>query len=155
MSVCAYMALVVLLRISGKRTLTKMNAFDFVITVAFGSTLATIILSKQTALIEGITALGMLVLLQFCITWLSVRFKTFSDLVKNQPRLLYYHGEFLEKNMKDERVTKAEMLAVLRENSMADITDAEAIVLETSGKLAVIKKGDSANNTTLSGIPKQ
>jgi len=43
--VLAYVMLIVLLRVCGKRTLSKMNAFDFVVTVAMGSTLATILLS--------------------------------------------------------------------------------------------------------------
>ncbi|MFN2441460.1 MAG: DUF421 domain-containing protein, partial [Thermoanaerobaculia bacterium] len=52
-SILAYVALVLFLRVSGKRTLTKLNAFDLVVTVALGSTLATIILSKDVALAEG------------------------------------------------------------------------------------------------------
>ncbi len=64
----AYGALMVLLRVSGKRTLTKLNAFDLVITVALGSTLATIVLSKDVALAEGVLALGLLAGLQFAIT---------------------------------------------------------------------------------------
>ncbi|RPI86275.1 MAG: DUF421 domain-containing protein [Chloroflexi bacterium] len=51
--VLAYIGLVVLLLVSGKRTLSKMNSFDFVITVALGSTLATVLLSKDVALAEG------------------------------------------------------------------------------------------------------
>jgi uncharacterized membrane protein YcaP (DUF421 family) len=47
LAVCAYALLIFLLRITGKRTLSKMNAFDFVVTVALGSTLATILLSKD------------------------------------------------------------------------------------------------------------
>ena len=58
--VSAYAALVFLLRISGKRTLSKMNAFDLVVTVALGSTLATILLSKDVALAEGLLALALL-----------------------------------------------------------------------------------------------
>jgi uncharacterized membrane protein YcaP (DUF421 family) len=54
--VLAYAALVVLLRISGKRTLAKMNAFDLVVTVALGSTLATILLSKEVSLASGVAA---------------------------------------------------------------------------------------------------
>jgi uncharacterized membrane protein YcaP (DUF421 family) len=57
----AYVSLVAILRISGKRTLTKFNAFDFVVTVALGSTLATVLLSKSTSLAEGIVALALLV----------------------------------------------------------------------------------------------
>jgi uncharacterized membrane protein YcaP (DUF421 family) len=55
--VLAYVMLVGVLRVSGKRTLAKMHAFDLVVTVALGSTLATILLSKDVALAEGITAL--------------------------------------------------------------------------------------------------
>ena len=64
----AYVALVLLLRVSGKRTLSKMNAFDLVVTVALGSTLATVILSKDVALTEGVTAFALLIGLQFGIT---------------------------------------------------------------------------------------
>jgi uncharacterized membrane protein YcaP (DUF421 family) len=55
--VLAYVALVVFLRISGKRTLSKMNAFDLIVTVALGSTLATVTLSKEVALADGALAL--------------------------------------------------------------------------------------------------
>ncbi len=51
--VLAYLALVLLLRVSGKRTLSKMNAFDLVVTVALGSTLATVLLSTSVALARG------------------------------------------------------------------------------------------------------
>ncbi|WP_231362619.1 hypothetical protein [Thioalkalivibrio sp. ALMg9] len=51
--VLAYVALIVFLRLSGKRTLSKMNAFDLVVTVALGSTLATVLLAKDVALAEG------------------------------------------------------------------------------------------------------
>lgn len=70
---CAYAALVVFLRTSGKRTLAKMNAFDLVVTVALGSTLATVLLSKDVALVEGVLAFAVLIALQFGIAWLSVR----------------------------------------------------------------------------------
>ncbi len=59
--VLAYVALVALLRVSGKRTLSKMNAFDFVVMVALGSTLATILLSKNVALAEGVVAFAVLI----------------------------------------------------------------------------------------------
>ncbi len=83
----AYIALVLLLRISGKRTLTKLNAFDLVITVALGSTLATSVLSKQTTLAEGVLAFAVLIVLQFVVTWTSVRWRPVEDLVKSEPTL--------------------------------------------------------------------
>jgi len=84
--VLAYLGLIVLLRLSGKRTLAKMNAFDFVVTVALGSTLATVLLSKDVALAEGLVAFATLVALQFIIAWLSVRSETVSRFVKSEPK---------------------------------------------------------------------
>lgn len=58
--VSAYVRLVALLRLTGKRTLSKMNAFDLIVTVALGSTLATVLLSGDVALAEGMLALALL-----------------------------------------------------------------------------------------------
>jgi len=82
---CAYLALVVLLRISGKRTLSKMNAFDLIVTVALGSTLASVLTSKDVALLQGIAALALLILLQLVITSLSVRSQAVQGWVKSEP----------------------------------------------------------------------
>jgi uncharacterized membrane protein YcaP (DUF421 family) len=90
----AYVALVAVLHPSGKRTLTKLNAFDLVVTVALGSTLATVLLSKSVALVEGILAMALLVFLQFIITWLSVRSTRFQALVKSEPTLIVHQGRF-------------------------------------------------------------
>ena len=84
--------LLLLLRVSGKRTLTKMNAFDLVVTVALGSTLATVLLTKSVALAEGLTAFVLLIFLQFVLTWLFVRSQAASRLVKSEPTLLVYQG---------------------------------------------------------------
>lgn len=63
----AYIVLLVSLRISGKRALSQMNAFDLVVTVALGSTLATVLLSSDVSLAEGILALSLLIGLQYAI----------------------------------------------------------------------------------------
>ena len=145
--VMAYAALVALLRISGKRTLTKLNAFDLVITVALGSTLATILLSKQTPLLDGVVALALLILLQFIITSLSVRNATVRHLVRSEPRLLYHRGEFLHGAMRVERVNEDEVLQALRSSGYADPDRAEAVVLETDGSMSVIERADAAAAT--------
>ncbi|MCQ4965398.1 hypothetical protein NE652_10655, partial [Bifidobacterium pseudocatenulatum] len=71
--VLGYIALVFWLRVSGKRTLSKWNVFDFIVTIALGSILASVIISNSVALIEGILAFVVLIGLQYVITWLSVR----------------------------------------------------------------------------------
>lgn len=79
MGTLAYSAMILCLRLSGKRTLTKLNAFDLVITLALGSTLSTVLLDKSISLGEGIVAFGLLILLQYVLTWSSVRWRLFEE----------------------------------------------------------------------------
>ena len=132
----AYFALVLMLRVSGKRTLSKMNAFDFVVTVAFGSILATVMLSKTVALAEGVLAL--LIGLQYLITWLSVRSPAIDRLVKSEPVMLLHRGMFLAGPMRRARVTEDEILAAVREHGESEVASVHGVVLETDGSFSVI-----------------
>ena len=138
--ICAYAALVALLRISGKRTLSKMNAFDLIVTVALGSTLATVVLSKDIALLEGVLAFGVLVILQFVVTWSAERWPVVEGLVKSEPRLLFRDGKFVESAMRGERVTHEEAQAAMRQSGLGSIADVSAMILETDGTISVIRK---------------
>ncbi len=153
--VLAYTALVVMLRISGKRTLSKMNAFDLIVTVALGSTLATILLSKEVALAEGIVAFATLILLQFVVAWLSVRSSSVRTIVKSTPQLLFYRGVFLDQALQSERVTREEVYAAMRAQGVADVTTVEAVVLETDGSFTTLKRSDSIEMSTLKGVHDQ
>jgi len=151
--VAAYVGLILLLRLSGKRTLTKMNAFDFVVTVALGSTLATVLLNKSVPLIDGLLAFALLIFLQYLITWLSVRSQTISKLVKSEPTLLVYQGAFLSAALKAERVTEAEILAGLRAQGLTSVTEAAAVVLETGGDLSILKNTTDGPQSVLQDVP--
>lgn len=136
--VASYAALIGVVRISGKRTLSKLNAFDLVVTVALGSTVATILLSKDVALVEGLTALAVLVGLQFSVAYLSVRSPLVSRLVKSEPTLIVRNGELLRAAMRRERVTEAEVEQAARINGATRIEDIEAMILETDGSFSVV-----------------
>ena len=136
--VLAYAALVAFLRISGKRTLSKMNAFDLVITVALGSTLATIILDRNITLSEGALARLLLVALQFIIAWLATRWPGFQKLIKSEPRMLVHRGEVLHNALRRERLTVEELEAAARAAGFGELGQVRTIVLETDGSLSVI-----------------
>lgn len=140
----AYLALVVMLRATGKRTLSKLNAFDLVVTVALGSTLATVLLSKDVSLSEGVLALALLVALQWVITWAAVRSPLVSRLVKSEPALVFADGRFLRGAMKRERVTEDELRAAVRERGLAELHRVAAIILETDGSLNVLASSGDA-----------
>lgn len=135
----AYVALVLMLRLTGKRTLSKMNAFDLVVTVALGSTLAAVLLDSSVPLVDGLVALGLLVALQFVITWASVRSGAVRKVVKSEPTLLAMDGDYLRAAMRRERVTQDEIDAALRSEGFDDLASVRCVVLETNGKLSVIR----------------
>ncbi|MEH6664478.1 MAG: YetF domain-containing protein [Brevundimonas sp.] len=134
----AYVALILILRISGKRTLAKLNAFDFIITIAIGSTLASVITSSTLSLVAGVTALGLLVGMQFLVTAASVRWPWFNEAVKAEATLLVRHGELLHQAMRRQRIAADEIEAAIRQSGGRGVEDAEAVFLETDGSLAVI-----------------
>lgn len=149
--ILGYVALILLLRVSGKRTLSKMNAFDFVVTVALGSTLATVLLSKDVALLEGITAFAVLIGLQFIIAWSSVRSALVRRLIKSEPALLFYKGNFIEHALIYERVTHDEVRAAVRSQGAAGMAAVDAVVLETDGSFSVIQ-ASVPSVTALEGV---
>ncbi|MBP1152993.1 MULTISPECIES: DUF421 domain-containing protein [Methylocaldum] len=150
--VCAYVLLVLLLRVSGKRTLSKLNAFDLVVTVALGSTLATVLLTKNVTLADGVLAFALLIFLQWALAWLSARSSTVSRMVKDEPRLLFHRGQFLHAALKAERVTEGEILQALRTQGIASPDQVGAVVLETDGSFSVLQNIDTGGASSLAGV---
>lgn len=136
--VASYAGLVLFLRISGKRTLSKMNAFDFVITVAFGSTVATILLNTRVSLVEGLTALALLILMQYSVAFFNSQSQLLHRITKSEPRMLFYKGEFLDDALKHERVARSEVLQAIRSSGNESVESIEAVILETNGYFSVV-----------------
>ncbi|WP_225743590.1 DUF421 domain-containing protein [Marinilactibacillus sp. Marseille-P9653] len=151
--VCFYVLMIFVLRISGKRTLSKMNAFDFVVTVALGSTVSSLLINNQTNLWQGVTTFFLLIGLQFISTWLSVRSETVSNLLKSKPALIYYDNQYDNRQMKKERISKAEILQAVRSQGVDSMESISAVILETDGKISVLKKNSKDTvKDTLSNV---
>ncbi|MCF3936019.1 DUF421 domain-containing protein [Acuticoccus sp. M5D2P5] len=138
-TILSFALLVLLLRISGKRTLTDLNAFDFVVTVALGSVLATTILSPSVALVDGFTALVALVVCQAVVASIAVRSESARRAIKSEPTLLVRNGRLLTSAMRRERLTEADILSAIRAAGQASLDEVTAVVLETNGELSVIE----------------
>lgn len=136
-----YVALILILRVTGKRMLSKMNAFDFVVTIALGSVLATVVMSKDIALAEGVLGLGLLIGLQYLIAWTSSRSGLVNRLIKSEPTLLYYRGTFLKEALQRENVNEDAVRAGMRSAGAGSFEDVDAVVLESDGTVSIIKHG--------------
>lgn len=148
--VIAYTCLIFCLRVSGKRTLSKMNAFDLIVTISLGSILASIMLSQGVTLAKGILAFTLLIALQFLVTWSSVRIRWIRRLVTGEPQMLFENGCFVREALRRTRVTESEVCAAARAAGVADMKELKAVVLETDGSFSVIKgKGDPESSSLL------
>ena len=134
-----YIFIVVLLRVSGKRSLSKLNSFDFIVTIALGSIFATVITDKSISLVAGLAMISILVVLQFIITFLSSRFDGFNKMIKSEPTLVFYKGEFLKKRMKKERVAEDEIMQAVKNSGSGSMEEVAAVVLETNGTFSIVK----------------
>ena len=141
----AYAVLLLVVRISGKRALAKLNAFDLVVTVSLGSVLASVAVSSDVAVSTAATAFVLLIGLQYLIAFLSVRVPAFQRLVRAQPTLLVRDGRWLDEAMARQRVSRSEVLQVLRQRGLASLDQAAAVVLETDGTLSVITNPPDAD----------
>ena len=137
-AVLAYVWLVLLLRVSGKRTLSQLNAFDFIVTVALGSVMASLILSSTVAWTEGAAALAALAALQFVAAWASTRVNWVRTALTSQPTVLLRDGEMDTGAMLRERIDEDSLCAAVRSSGNGSLEAIAAVVLETDGSLSVI-----------------
>ena len=138
-SIGIYVAVILYTRIAGKRSFSKMSSFDFAMTVAVGSMIATTILSKSVSLLEGAIGLIMVYALQLVAAYFR-RYKWFRELIDNQPTLLMDGETMLHNNMKAVRVTEGDIRSKLRESNVVRLSEVKAVIFETTGNLVVLHK---------------
>ncbi|MBE8720901.1 DUF421 domain-containing protein [Sphingobacterium pedocola] len=153
-TIISYFALMFIIRLMGKRTLAKMNAFDFVVTVTLGSTLSSMLLNK-VPVVDGAVAVLLIISLQYLIAYLAQRSEKIEKVVNHSPTLLYYNGKFMEEAMKRERITEGEILAEIRSYRLEQVSDVRAVVMEINGTFSVIKKESGFPPTTLDEFKEQ
>lgn len=149
----AYAALIVLLRLGGKRTLSRMNAFDLIVTISLGSVLAATLLSRDVALAEGVLALALLIGLQYAVAWAEIRYGRIRGLVRSEPALLVWRGKLMSAAMRRERIAEDDVLAAVRRSSILSLEDVHAAILETNGSVSVMEhpRGPARGRVTTPG----
>jgi len=140
-SIGIYIAIIVCTRIAGKRSFSKMSSFDFAMTVALGSMVATTVLSKSVSLWEGVVGLGAVYTLQLLVAILR-RFKVVRGAVDNAPLLLMNGTTILYDNLKKARVTEDDLRSKLREANVIRLNEVRAVIFEATGDISVMHTGD-------------
>lgn len=133
-----YLAVIIYTRVAGLRSFSKMSSFDFAITVAVGSLIATTVVSKDPPLLQGAAALAWLYALQYGLARTRQRSGAVRTAVDNRPMLLMDGDRMLDDAMARAGVTRADILAKLREANVLRFDQVRAVVLETTGDMSVL-----------------
>lgn len=135
-----YFAVIGFIRISGKRSTSQMNNFDWIVTVAMGSLVASGIVLKNVAVAEVWLAIVLLLALQYVVTRSIMHNETLSNLVRAEPTLLLHKGIFIRAAMEAERVSEKEIRAAIRGSGIQDIDQVWAVTLETDATFSVLRR---------------
>jgi len=147
--VLGYLSLVILLRIAGKRTMARMNTFDFVITVTLGASFGRVLTTREVGLAEVATAFSVLILLQYVVSWVRVRSPGIANVLDSPPTLLFFRGRFLRDAMRHERITEAELQNTIRKQGFGSFQEVEAVVLESDGRYAVVRSATAGDGSAV------
>ncbi len=148
-SVLTYTALIISLRISGKRTLADYTVYDWMISITIGSIAATTIVVADTPFINGYTGMLSLIILQTVMAYISVKSERFRGVLQGRPTLLYYKGHYVEEALLKTRVTKTDISQSVRLQAGKTPDQVEAVILEKNGKIALIEKLTEAGKKDL------
>ncbi|MBI6630448.1 DUF421 domain-containing protein [Pontibaca salina] len=144
--------IILLVRIVGLRSFSKMTNFDFVMTVAMGSLLAGASQSKDWAgFVQTATAMASLFAVQYCVARLRKSSEQFEKIVQNKPVLLMKDGIVQQDALRKTRVSRNDLMAKLREANVLDQSQVRAVVLETTGDISVLH-GEDLDDDLLTGV---
>lgn len=150
-AVMVYALIVITTKISGKRSTSQLNNFDWIVTVMIGSLGASTILLEDIPFIEGGSAIVVLYLLQFLVTKYASISPPFNSVLLSEPRIVFYQGQYLSDAMQAERLTQQELESAMRADGIHNLNEIEAIVFESDATLTIItKNAKAAYNDTVS-----
>jgi uncharacterized membrane protein YcaP (DUF421 family) len=139
LAIAGLLWVVLVVRLVGLRAFSKMTAFDFVVTLATGSLLATAAsASRWSAFVEALVAIGTLLAGQVALAVVRRRSATVDRILENKPLLLMEKGQFSEAALRKSRVSRRDVVAKLREANALTLAEVHAVVLETTGDISVL-----------------
>jgi uncharacterized membrane protein YcaP (DUF421 family) len=142
-----YLAILLGLRLAGKREVGQMTPFDLVLLLLLSNAVQNAMVGPDTSLVGGLSAAAVLILLNVTVGRLVARSRTIRGLLKGHARLLVNRGILVQKNLEDESITREDLMQALREHGVATVEDVRLAVLEVDGTISVLKNEDVTGDT--------
>lgn len=142
-SVVLFVLVVLMLRVVGQQALAEMSGFDLVFTVTLGSVVAMVAVTRTIPIVDAITAITTVLLMQEGTRYLQSRSRWFHHLVRQPPSLLLWDGKMLQEKLRSSSISADEVRAAVRNAGLGSLSEARAVVLENNGEFSVVPKTDA------------
>lgn len=139
-SVVVFALIWVTIRVTGKRELSQLSAFDFVLLVVLGDLVSEGILGEDTSLTGATVAVATFVLLTVALSWVSFRNPQARGVFEGLPTVLMHHGKVLDEALRIERVNVEDLREAARREGFRSLDDIEWAVLEPDGAFSFFAK---------------
>ena len=137
-TVILYLALIVVLRLTGKRQIGELEPNELVLTMLMSDLAAVPMQDFGIPLLSGLLPIAVLLCLSLLMSWLNLRSIRFRTLLCGKPAVIIRHGKLQQQAMRRNRLTLDELLEELRCQGVTDLTTVKYAVLETSGQVTVL-----------------
>ncbi|MEX2104079.1 MAG: DUF421 domain-containing protein, partial [Bacilli bacterium] len=145
-TILTYFIVFFMLRIMGKREIGKLSIFDLVISIMIAEIAVFVIEDTKKPLIEGILPMVTLVGIQILIAFITLKNLWLRQVIDGVPSIIIDNGKIQRKEMKRQRYNLSDLMLQLRQNHVTDVEEVAFAILETTGKLTVVKKEDFHRN---------
>jgi len=139
----SYLGLLILLRMSGKRSFGEMSPFDIVVLILVGGTLRSAIVGKDTTLLGPMIAVTTILLVDKVLCLISAFSPTFDRLMEGVPVVLARRGRVDERELKRQTISRAAFDRELRNQQTRDVGEVDEAILEPNGRISVFKRTGS------------
>ncbi|MBB5788285.1 DUF421 domain-containing protein [Jiangella mangrovi] len=134
------------LRVSGKRQVTQLSAFELILLVTLGDLISQTVLQEDLSLTGGALAVATFTLLSVLLSWLSWRFRRSRRLLEGEPTIIIKDGHVDDDVLRYERLPMDDILAAAREHGIRDLADVDLMVLEADGTFSVFTRSESSGS---------
>ncbi len=134
----AYLLLLTMVRLVGRRTASQLAPFDLVVLFLFGGITITAVIGEDHSLVAALTALCTIGLLHVAVSWFKARSAWFGRLVDGTPVVIYEDGKWHEERMRALRVLEADVMAAVRQRGLMRLDQVRYAVAERDGKVSIV-----------------
>ena len=145
-AVIVYTVLLLLIRVSGKRTMGQFTPFDMVLIVLLGNAVQNSLLGRDTSLAGGLLLAATLISINWLVGYVTSRSRRAERVLEGAPVVLARDGKLFRGVLRRELVSEDDFNEALRQNGELDLADVRMALLETNGAISIVRREGNGRN---------